>query len=252
MGALHAGHASLIRAARAKTDFVVVSIFVNPTQFGPNEDFNRYPRTLDADRELCAAVGTDLIFAPSPGDMFPAGFCTEVTVKGLEDHLCGPHRPGHFRGVATVVLKLFNIVLPDVAFFGQKDAQQARVIGQMAQDLDLLVKVETIPTVREADGLAMSSRNRYLDADQRRRAAGLYRALEAVKQLVAVGERDVCKLEAALSAELASTPGGKVDYARIVDAMTLQPIEVLERPALAAVAVFLGTTRLIDNITLTP
>ena len=252
MGALHAGHASLIRAARAQTDYVVVSIFVNPTQFGPNEDFSRYPRTIESDRELCAAVGTDLIFVPTPAEMYPKGFCTEVAVKGLEDHLCGPLRPGHFRGVATVVLKLFNIVLPDIAFFGQKDAQQVRIVEQMARDLDLLVKVEIVPTVREADGLAMSSRNRYLDPDQRRRASVLYRSLEKVRDLVARGERDVAKLEAALVAELASTPGASVDYARIVDAATLQPIERLERPALAAVAVYLGATRLIDNITLTP
>jgi pantoate--beta-alanine ligase len=252
MGALHAGHASLIRAARAKTDFTIVSIYVNPTQFGQGEDFDRYPRTLEADQQLCGAVGADLIFAPTPEQIYPEGFRTFVEVTGLGDHLCGPSRPGHFRGVATVVLKLFNIVLPDAAFFGQKDAQQARIIQQMAKDLDLLVKVIIVPTVREADGLAMSSRNRFLDPDQRRNAAVLFKALERAKELVARGERDVAKIESALAAEVASTPGAVMDYARLVDALTLQPIESLQRPALAAMAVWFGATRLIDNTTLTP
>jgi len=252
MGALHAGHASLIRAARAGTDFTVVSIFVNPTQFGPNEDFNRYPRALEADRELCGAVGTDLIFAPIASEIYPEDFCTFVEVVGLGDHLCGSARPGHFRGVATVVLKLFNIVLPDVAYFGQKDAQQVRIIQQMTSDLNLLVRVEIVPTVREADGLAMSSRNRYLDPEQRQQATVLWRSLEKVWELVARGERDAARLEAILAHEIASTNGARLDYARVVDAMTLQPIDQLKRPALAALAVFFGATRLIDNITLTP
>jgi pantoate--beta-alanine ligase len=252
MGALHAGHASLIRTARAQADFTVVSIFVNPTQFGPQEDFSRYPRTFEADRELCGAVGVDCIFAPTPAEVYPDGFCTYVEVAGLGDHLCGTSRPGHFRGVATVVLKLFNIVLPDIAFFGQKDAQQARIIQQMAHDLDLLVRVEIVPTVREPDGLAMSSRNRYLDASQRPSAVVLHRALERAKSQAAAGERDARRLEALLAAEVASTPGARLDYARVVDAQTLQPIERLERPALAALAVFFGTTRLIDNVTLMP
>src|SRR5215213_4767478 len=166
MGALHAGHASLIRASRAETDFTVVSIFVNPTQFGPAEDFSRYPRTLSADRELCGQVGTDLIFAPTPEEMYPSDARTVVEVTGLQDALCGQSRPGHFRGVATVVLKLFHIVQPDVAFFGQKDAQQALIIRRMAIDLNLPLAVRVQPTVREADGLAMSSRNRYLDPAQ--------------------------------------------------------------------------------------
>ncbi len=252
MGALHAGHASLIRASRARTDFTVVSIFVNPTQFGPNEDFSRYPRTFDADRELCGAVGADLIFAPSKDEMYPEGFCTWVDVQGLGDHLCGASRPGHFRGVATVVLKLFNIVLPDVAFFGQKDAQQARILQKMAEDLNLLVRVEVVPTVREPDGLAMSSRNRYLDPAQRKNAVVLFRALEKARERVSGGERDAGRIEALLAEEVASTPGARLDYARIVDALTLQPVATIERPALAAMAVFFGTTRLIDNTTLTP
>ncbi|MCE9534267.1 MAG: pantoate--beta-alanine ligase [Planctomycetes bacterium] len=252
MGALHAGHASLVRTARMKTDFAIVTIFVNPTQFGPNEDYNRYPRTLEADRDLVGAVGADLIFAPLPAEIYPDGHRTFVEVTELGDHLCGASRPGHFRGVATVVLKLFNIVQPDVAFFGQKDAQQAAIIQQMTRDLDVPIRVEIVPTVREPDGLAMSSRNRYLDPTQRRHATVLFRALEKVKSQVAAGERDVAKLEAIISQEVASTPGARLDYARIVDGVTLQPINTLQRPALAALAVFFGTTRLIDNVTLSP
>jgi pantoate--beta-alanine ligase len=252
MGALHAGHASLIRTARIQTDFTVVSIFVNPSQFGPNEDFSCYPRTFDADCELCAAVGTDLIFAPSKEEIYPDGYSTWVDVAGLGDHLCGASRPGHYRGVATVVLKLFNIVLPDVVYFGQKDAQQARILQKMATDLNLLVRVEVVPTVREPDGLAMSSRNRYLDPSQRKLAVVLYRALQKASERVAAEERDAARIESLLAAEVASTPGARLDYARVVDALTLQPIAAIERPALAALAVFFGTTRLIDNITLTP
>jgi pantoate--beta-alanine ligase len=252
MGALHAGHASLIRTARTQSDFTVVSIFVNPAQFGPNEDFSRYPRTFDADRELCGAVGADLIFAPSKEEMYADGYGTWVDVAGLGDHLCGAARPGHFRGVATVVLKLLNIVLPDVAFFGQKDAQQARILQKMAEDLNLLVRVHVLPTVREPDGLAMSSRNRYLDPSQRKEAAVLYRALQKANERVTAGERDAATIESLLTAEVASTPGARLDYARVIDAHTLQPIAVIERPALAALAVNFGTTRLIDNITLTP
>ena len=250
MGALHAGHAGLVRTARTRTDFAVVSIFVNPTQFGPNEDFSRYPRNLEADRELCSAVGADLIFAPRSEEMYPAGTCTFVNVKGLADHLCGPSRSGHFAGVATVVLKLFNIVLPDVAFFGQKDAQQARIIQQMAIDLNLLVEVEVLPTIREPDGLAMSSRNRYLDPVQRKQAIVLFRSLERAKELVAAGERDARKLETLFASQVASTPGARLDYARVVDALTFQPIETLQRPAVAALAVYFGSTRLIDNVIL--
>jgi pantoate--beta-alanine ligase len=252
MGALHAGHLSLIEIARKHAPRVAVSIFVNPTQFGPDEDFSRYPRTFDADRELCGAVGADLLFAPTPLEMYPEGFSTYVDVSGLGEHLCGASRPGHFRGVATVVLKLFNIVLPDVAFFGQKDAQQARIIEQMSRDLNLLLKVKVLPTVREHDGLALSSRNRYLDPRQRASAVSLYRALEKAQALVAGGETSPARIEAVLADEIASTPGARLDYARVVDALSLQPIETLQRPALAAVAVFFGSTRLIDNITLTP
>ncbi len=248
MGALHTGHAALVKAARAGTGFVVVSIFVNPTQFGPKEDFAKYPRTLDADRAICQEAGADLIFAPTVEEMYPARSVTFVEVTELDRELCGPSRPGHFRGVCTVVAKLFNIVQPDIAYFGQKDAQQARILQQMVRDLNFPLQVHVEPTVREPDGLAMSSRNRYLSAGDRTAAAGIYRALSAVKVRAAAGEIDVTRLESALSAELATIPGARVEYARILDADTLTPLPRLDRPALAAVAIFLGTTRLIDNV----
>ncbi len=250
MGALHEGHAALIRAARRRTGFVVVSIFVNPTQFGPQEDFARYPRTPDADRAVCGAAGADLVFAPSVGEMYPEGSATFVEVTGLQDVLEGASRPGHFRGVCTVVLKLFNIVQPDVAYFGQKDAQQARIVRRMVRDLNVPVEVRVEPTVREPDGLAMSSRNRYLSAGERAAAPRISAALREVRERAAAGEGDAARLEAALAAALAAIPGAKVDYARIVDADTLRPLARLDRPALATVAVFLGNTRLIDNVTL--
>ncbi len=252
MGALHAGHAALIRAARAGSDYVVVSIFVNPTQFGPNEDYARYPRTLEADRGVCAAAGADLIFAPSVEEMYPSPFLTFVEVGQLDQTLCGPRRPGHFRGVCTVVLKLLLIVQPDLAVFGAKDYQQARIVQQMVRDLNVPVQLRIEPTVREADGLAMSSRNQYLTPDQRAVASRIYQALQQVQQRVAAGERDLRRLEEQLHAALAAIPGSRVDYASIVDAETLQPLERLDRPAVAAVAVFLGTTRLIDNVLLSP
>jgi len=252
MGALHAGHAALIRASRAECDYTVVSIFVNPMQFGPSEDYAKYPRTLEADRELCAAVGTDLIFAPTPGEMYPPESRTFVEVTGLQDVLCGASRPGHFRGVATVVLKLFNIVLPDVAYFGQKDAQQGLIIRRMALDLNLPLKVRIHPTVREPDGLAMSSRNRYLDPTQRHNATALYRALRKAEGLVAAGQRSMSEIERTMADVITATPGARLDYARVLDAETLDTISTLDRPALAALAAFFGTTRLIDNTILTP
>jgi len=252
MGALHAGHSALIRAARTECDYTVVSIFVNPTQFGPNEDYTRYPRTLDADRELCAAVGTDLIFAPASEEIYPSDSRTFVEVTGVQDVLCGASRAGHFRGVATVVLKLLNIVQPDVAYFGQKDAQQTVVIRRMVKDLDVPVTIHVHPTVREPDGLAMSSRNRYLDPTQRMHATALHRALKKVEESFARGERRVSVLEREMSAILTATPGARLDYARVVDAETLESIPSIERPALAAVALFFGGTRLIDNTLLAP
>ncbi len=248
MGALHAGHASLIRAARAETGFVVVSLFVNPTQFGPKEDFSRYPRTWEEDRAVCRREGVDLLFAPPAEAMYPPGFCTFVEVAGLQDVLCGASRPGHFRGVATVVLKLFNIVGPDVAYFGQKDAQQARLLGQMVRDLDLPVRLRVCPIVREPDGVALSSRNQYLDADQRREAAALYRTLEEAQRLVEAGERDAAVVREVLARRIRATPGAELDYAAVVDHDSLRPLDRLRGPVLLALAVKFGATRLIDNI----
>ncbi len=248
MGALHEGHAALVRAAASTSDFVVVSVFVNPTQFGPSEDFAKYPRTLDADNRLCADAGAQLVFAPNATEMYPESSLTFVEVQELDAELCGPRRPGHFRGVCTVVLKLLNIVGPDVVHFGAKDFQQARIIQQMVHDLNVPVAVKVEPTVREADGLAMSSRNRYLSPTERAAAPAIYRALQHVKECVAAGELDCARLESALESELATIPGARVDYARILDAETLTPLPRRDRPMVAAVAVFLGTTRLIDNV----
>jgi pantoate--beta-alanine ligase len=252
MGALHAGHAALIRASRTECDYTVVSIFVNPTQFGPTEDYSEYPRTLDADRELSGAVGADLIFAPTPAEMYPPESRTFVEVAGLQDVLCGASRPGHFRGVATAVLKLFNIVLPDVAYFGQKDAQQALIIRRMALDLNLPLKVRVHPTVREPDGLAMSSRNRFLDPTQRYNATSLHRALRKAEELVAGGARSAAEIERAMTEIITATPVARLDYARVLDSETLDTLSTLDRPTLAALAVFFGTTRLIDNTILAP
>jgi pantoate--beta-alanine ligase len=250
MGALHAGHAKLIETARAESDFVVVSIFVNPTQFGPSEDFNKYPRTLDADRELCAKAGADVIFAPMASEMYPAGFRTLVEVPELQDQLCGASRPGHFRGVCTVVAKLFNIVQPDIAFFGQKDAQQVLIIRRMVIDLNMPIEIRTVPTVREADGLALSSRNRYLSPEDRRQAPALYQSLRQAQELVDAGERDPTVIESAVAAKLAQIPNLKIDYVRAVNAETLEKPPMLRGPTLIALAAFLGGTRLIDNIQL--
>jgi pantoate--beta-alanine ligase len=251
MGALHRGHTSLIDLARAQTGFVVVSIFVNPTQFGPNEDFSRYPRTWDADLEVCRVEGTDLVFAPEPAVLYPPGFCTYVEVHGLQNVLCGPSRPGHFRGVATVVLKLFNIVQPDIAYFGQKDAQQARIIQQLVRDLDVPVQVRVCPIVREADGLALSSRNRYLDAEQRQNALVLSRALQEARERVEHGECNANAVCLAMVARIEATPGAALDYAAVVSADTLQPIDRIQGDVLLAVAVNFGPTRLIDNLLIT-
>lgn len=248
MGALHAGHASLLRAARAETGFVVASIFVNPAQFGPHEDFTRYPRPLEHDLGVCAAEGVDLVFMPDVAVIYPAGFRTYVEVHEWQDVLEGTSRPGHFRGVATVVLKLLEIVQPDIAYFGQKDAQQARIIQQMVRDLDVPVQIRVCPIVREPDGLALSSRNQYLDPDQRRHATVLYHVLEDARQQVTQGERNAAKLMQAMTARIAATPGARLDYAVIVDADTLTLVDRLEGQGLVALAVYFGTTRLIDNV----
>jgi len=250
MGALHAGHVSLIQAARRETQYVVVSIFVNPTQFGPGEDLDRYPRQLDLDLKVCRENGVDMVFVPAAAIMYPEGFRIFVEVRELEDVLCGADRPGHFRGVATVVLKLFNIVQPDVAFFGQKDAQQVRMVRQLVDDLNVPIRLRICPIVRESDGLAMSSRNQYLDKTQRLYARVLNETLEEVRQRVEKGERDARVLREVLAGRIASTPGAVMDYAAVVDSDTLKPIGKLDGEVLVALAVKFGATRLIDNLTL--
>jgi pantoate--beta-alanine ligase len=250
MGALHDGHASLIRLARQQTGNVVVSIFVNPTQFGPNEDFTRYPRTMAEDLAVCERQGADLVFAPEPKVIYPPGFRTFVEVGELGEHLCGKSRPGHFRGVATVVLKLLNIVQPDKAFFGQKDAQQARIIRQLVRDLDVPVEIVVAPTVREPDGLAVSSRNRYLTPAEREQATVLVQSIREVQARVRSGEDNARTLRDMISDRIRTTPGAVLDYAEIVDADTFRPIDLLTGPGVAVVAVRFGNTRLIDNVEL--
>lgn len=247
MGALHAGHASLLHIARQECTYVVASTFVNPKQFVPKGDFTRYPRTWDADVALCTAEEVDLIFAPSVDTVYPPGFRTQVEVTELQDVLCGASRPGHFRGVATVVLKLFNMVQPDLAYFGQKDAQQVCIIQKMVRDLDLPVKLRVCPTIREADGLALSSRNRYLSPAERPHATCLYRSLRLAEDRVAGGERDACRVRQAMIDLIRDTPGAGLEYVALVDPQTLQPIVKLGGEVLALVAVRFGTTRLIDN-----
>jgi len=250
MGALHAGHLSLVRAASASCEAVAVSIFVNPTQFGPNEDLAKYPRTFEVDRELLQKEGVELLFAPAVEVMYPPGAVTWVTVEELSGKLDGRSRPGHFRGVTTVVAKLFNIVEPDVAFFGQKDAAQVAIIRRMVRDLNLPVEITACPIVREADGLAMSSRNAYLDPNQRKQALVLHRSLMHVKKLADQGERNAQNLIAAAKAELATVPSVRLDYVEIVNPATLDPLEDISCGALVAVAAFVGATRLIDNVVL--
>jgi pantoate--beta-alanine ligase len=250
MGALHEGHLSLVRAARASCDAVAVSIFVNPTQFGPNEDLAKYPRSFERDCELLERERVDLLFAPTPEEMYPGGAVTWVTVEELSGKLDGRSRPGHFRGVTTVVAKLFHIVEPDIAFLGQKDAAQVAIIQRMVRDLNLPVEIVVCPIVRESDGLAMSSRNAYLDAEQRRQATVLCRSLMRVRKLVDAGERSAAKLAAAGRQEFATEASVRLDYFEIVNPESLDPIEDISGGALVAVAAFVGTTRLIDNIVL--
>lgn len=247
MGALHEGHLSLVQAAKEAVEFLVVSIYVNPTQFGPQEDFTQYPRTLAADLDLLAAYGVDAVFAPSDEEMYPAGFDSWVEVGSIAAPLEGRCRPGHFRGVATVVLKLFNIVQPDIAWFGQKDYQQALVIQRMTADLNVSVEIRVCPTVREPDGLAMSSRNRYLGPESRQKAAILWQALCKAKQLAAVGEKDPAVLAAHLRSMIAAVPGTQIDYVAFVDPQTLAPVRQIDGPVLAALAVRIDGVRLIDN-----
>ena len=253
MGNLHDGHLSLVRLAKQRADVVVVSIFVNPTQFGPTEDFAAYPRTFEADRALCEREGVDLVFHPPVADMYPDGASVVVGETSLSRTLCGASRPGHFDGVCTVVAKLFNVVLPHVAVFGEKDAQQLRVVRRMVRDLRFPVEIVPGPTVREPDGLARSSRNQYLTPAQRAQAPCLRRALDEAERLFAAGARDPDELVAAMRSILAKCPDARIDYVSVVDDETLQPLSgPISRPALAALAVWVGKPRLIDNVVLRP
>ena len=249
MGALHDGHLSLVRLGLERTSYMAVSIFVNPKQFGPKEDYARYPRDEEIDAALLEKAGCDLLFAPSERDLYSSGDRTRITVGGLDEFLCGSSRPGHFNGVALVVAKLFNIVQPDEAYFGQKDAQQAVIIQRMAADLDFPVRIVVGPTVREDDGLAMSSRNAYLSADERGRAVALYEALSAARKAVEEGERVPEALKRLMISRL-SRSELDIDYAEVVDAATMRPVATVDGLVLVAVAARLGETRLIDNIVL--
>ena len=252
MGFLHEGHLSLMRLARERCDVLVASIFVNPTQFGPNEDLDAYPRDFDRDEALCESVGVDLVFYPEAESMYAADASVWIDEASLSRGLCGASREGHFRGVCTVVAKLFNLVLPDVAVFGEKDAQQLRVIERMVRDLDFPVEILRGPIVREPDGLAMSSRNKYLSAEQRKNALCLRRALDRAEELFGAGERSASVLRGAMEALVEAVPGVEIDYAEIVDDETLRPVGVVESGVLVALAVKIGGTRLIDNTVLSP
>ncbi len=250
MGDLHAGHVSLIEAAAKRCDFVVVSIFVNPTQFGPSEDFDKYTRDLEADMSICKQTGVDLVFAPGASEMYHKANITWVSVEKLTENLCGRSRPGHFRGVTTVCAKLFNIVSPDVAFFGQKDAQQAIVIKRMAGDLNMPLQIVVCPTVREPDGLAVSSRNQYLSAAERKDAVLLSAALRECEKLVAGGQRNCEVLIKTMRKIISQSSKAQIEYVSIVDTETLADIDVIKGNALVALSAKFGSTRLIDNITI--
>jgi pantoate--beta-alanine ligase len=252
MGALHQGHLSLVRAAREQCESVVVSIFVNPLQFGPNEDLAKYPRTLERDCELLEREKVDILFTPSVDDMYPKNAVTLVAVEGMSEKLCGRSRPGHFRGVTTVVAKIFHIVEPERAFFGQKDAAQCAIIRRMARDLNFPVEIVVGPIVREPDGLAMSSRNAYLSPPERKSALVLYRALSEVKKRFDQGERNADQLADTGQQVLYQEPEARLDYLEIVDPDTLDPVTEIQSETLVAVAALIGGTRLIDNIVLSP
>jgi len=248
MGALHIAHISLIEAAIKECDFVVVSIFVNPTQFVPGEDFEKYPRPLEADLKICEKAGVDVVFAPTPEQMYPSENITWVNVGKLTETLCGRSRPGHFRGVTTVCAKLFNIVAPDIAFFGQKDAQQAVVIRRMVADLNMPLKIVVCPTVREPNGLAVSSRNQYLTEQQKQDATYIYKSLQKCREMIEAGTTDTETITAEMRKILGQAPSIQIEYASIVNAETLQSIDRITGKVLAAVAVRIGPARLIDNI----
>ena len=247
MGYLHEGHKSLMEAARANNDKVVVSVFVNPMQFGPNEDLESYPRDFEKDCALCESVGVDLIFHPEPKEMYTDGFCSYVDMNGLTTELCGKSRPIHFRGVQTVVLKLFNIVKPDRAYFGQKDAQQLAVIKRMVKDLNVDTDIVGCPIIREADGLAKSSRNTYLNPDERKAALILSRSLKLGRELIENGETDSNAVIKAITDSINTEPLAKIDYVDVVDFDTITPVDRIGKSVLVAIAVYIGKTRLIDN-----
>jgi pantoate--beta-alanine ligase len=248
MGALHIGHISLIEKAGKECDLVVVSIFVNPTQFGPGEDFEKYPRPLGADLEICEKAGVDVVFAPTPEQMYPSENITWVNVEKLTETLCGQSRPGHFRGVTTVCAKLFNIVAPNVAFFGQKDAQQAIVIKRMVADLNMPLEIVVCPTVREPNGLAVSSRNKYLTEEQKQEAAYIYKSLQKCQEMIEAGTKDAGVIISEMQKALNQVLSIEIEYVSIVDARTLQSIDRIAGKILAAIAVRIGPARLIDNI----
>jgi len=252
MGDLHEGHLSLIRRARAECDVVVVSDFVNPTQFGAGEDYERYPRDLERDVQLCAMEGVDIVFAPYPHEMYREGFATYVVQEGLTEKLCGASRPVHFRGVTTIVAKLFNIVLPTASYWGQKDAQQVAVIKRMVVDLNFATRVVVCPIVREPDGLAISSRNRYLSSDQRQDALSLSRSLNKARQMIASGETNSGRLRRQMCEVIERTPSAKIDYVAIVHSETLEDVDNVDREVLVAVAARFGRARLIDNMLVSP
>jgi pantoate--beta-alanine ligase len=252
MGALHEGHASLIRQARAECSSVVVSIFVNPIQFDRPEDLERYPRSLDVDAALCASLGVDLVFAPTVAEMYPVSLECRVEVGRLADHLCGRFRPGHFSGVATVVLKLFEIVQQDRAYFGEKDAQQLAVVRRLVSDFNVATTIVGVPTVRESDGLALSSRNQRLDPDERQLASALYHALQRVKSAIAAGVSNVSELKQLDATQIPPDPRLRLEYFEIVDPVDFQPVDAVTGPVVAAGALWVGTTRLIDNMRCVP
>lgn len=248
MGALHAGHEKLIETARRESGTVVVSIFVNPTQFGPDEDYSRYPRTMEQDLAACERLGADIVFAPSVEEMYPEPQLASVEVARVAEHLCGKFRPGHFRGVATVVLKLLNIVQPRQAYFGEKDMQQLAVIRRMVGDLNVPVRIIGVPTVRERDGLALSSRNKYLNGDERKAAPTLYKSLQEAASRILAGETDADQVRLAALQTLQQEPLIRVEYFEIVDPNELQPVAAIQNPVRIAAAIWIGKTRLIDNI----
>jgi len=250
MGFLHEGHLSLVRESVQRADVTVVSIYVNPAQFGPKEDFREYPRDIRRDTEILEAEGVDFVFSPDDEEIYPKGYKTYVEVYDLQDKLCGRSRPGHFRGVCTVVLKLFNVIAPDFAYFGQKDAQQAIILKRMVQDLNLGVKIEVLPIVREEDGLALSSRNTYLDKEERKAARVLSLSLEKAREMVKNGERDSGHIISRMKEMITQEPRAKIDYVEIVDMESLNPVTKIENESLAALAVFIGKVRLIDNMIL--